>query len=178
MLTASAVPATAHFGVICNSVPLNATALWGKVALDTGTASEGTRVSLCVPAGLGCAGDGKGREGHRLHVLGTRAWQHKGLFRAVRQLLVTSLPPSLPPPPLTRIACRAFLESTPCFNTCESGSQKRSGWLRGSDGKTMKQAAGVSEKLKGFLRNFNPLRCPFEKAHVNDSEMCVFTLGY
>lgn len=46
MLTASAVPVTVHFGIICNSAPLNATALLGKVALDTSTASEGTCVSI------------------------------------------------------------------------------------------------------------------------------------
>lgn len=80
----------------------------------------------------------------------------RGFAAALRQLLVTSLPPCLPPPPLTGIACRAFLGSIPCFNTCESGSQKRSGWLRGSDVKTMEYgAAGVSEKLKGFLQNFS-----------------------
>lgn len=61
MLTASAVPVTAHFGVICNSIPLNATSLWGKVALDTGTASEGTCASLCVSVGLGCAVGCSGR---------------------------------------------------------------------------------------------------------------------
>lgn len=46
MLTASAIPVTVHFGIICNSIPLNATVLLGKVALDTSIALEGTCVSV------------------------------------------------------------------------------------------------------------------------------------
>lgn len=70
-------PITAHFGVICNSVPLNATALWGKVALDTGTASEGTSASLVFLQGS--AGEGRA------------AWLPAGLGFS----RVPSLPPSL-----------------------------------------------------------------------------------
>lgn len=70
MLTASAAPVAAHVGVICSCVPLNAPALWGKVALDTGTASEGTCGSLCVSAGLCCA-RAAGRAGVRAACAGS-----------------------------------------------------------------------------------------------------------
>lgn len=39
--------------------------------------------------------DARGGEGHELHVLGAPAWLHRAFSMAVRQLLVTSLPPFL-----------------------------------------------------------------------------------
>lgn len=67
---------------------------------------------------------------------------------------------------------RTFLESILCFNICKSGLQKRNGWLKGSDLKTIKYAAGVSEKLKGLLWNFS-LFLALLKKHILITIKCV-----
>lgn len=114
--------------------------------------------------------DARGGEGHELHVLGTPAWLHRAFSMAVRQLLVASLPPSLLL--LLELPAGPFWSPSRAFNTCESGSQKRSGWLRGSDVKTMKYGAGVSQKLKGFLWNLS-LSLALLKKHILITVKCV-----
>lgn len=87
------------------------------------------------------------------------------------QAATDDIPSSLSPP-LIWIACRAFLESIPCFNICENGVQKRNGWLKGFDLKTIKYAAGVSKKLKDLLWNFS-LSLALSKKHILITIKCV-----
>lgn len=89
---------------------------------------------------------------------------------------MTSLPPSLLL--LFELPAGPFW-SPPRGLTYARVAYKKNVWLKGSDLKTIKYAAGVFKKLKDFLSvEFQPLSCPFEKACFNYNKMCVFTLDY
>lgn len=95
---------------------------------------------------------------------GCWAGQHRGFSRV----------PSLPPPLLLLLELPAgsYWSLSRALTHVRAARKKRSGWLRGSDVKTMKSAAGVSEKLQGFLWNFS-LSIALLKKHILITIKCV-----